>query len=197
MYLLPPRHHPGPGHRGHLPGRQCRHPTGRPARSTRRPRKAPPATFPSPPTVFTIRGDVQRGGCQRPLSIGGLLIGSDSSRTLHPGEEARCQQQTRIAPQVQVVARWSRPGSRPRRRGRRRYADPGYLDACEDDVSLAEVAGVVAGPSATPTDLGACWEHRIVVDAVAPARAGTGHSGTQFRSASRCADQLSVVQQRR
>jgi Plasmid pRiA4b ORF-3-like protein len=58
--------------------------------------------------------------------------------------------------------------------GRRRYADPGYLDACEDDdVPLAEVAGR-AGKVITYTyDLGACWEHRIVVDAVEPARAGT------------------------
>src|SRR5215203_2229211 len=58
--------------------------------------------------------------------------------------------------------------------GRRRYADPGYLDACEDDdVSLAEVAGRAGKVIGYIYDLGACWEHRIVVDAVAPARAGT------------------------
>jgi hypothetical protein len=57
--------------------------------------------------------------------------------------------------------------------GRRRYADPGYLDACEDDdVSLAEVAGRAGKVIGYTYDLGACWEHRIVVDAVAPARAG-------------------------
>ena len=58
--------------------------------------------------------------------------------------------------------------------GRRRYADPGYLDACEDDdVSLAEVAGRAGKVISYTYDLGACWEHRIVVDAVTPARAGT------------------------
>jgi hypothetical protein len=58
--------------------------------------------------------------------------------------------------------------------GRRRYADPGYLDACEDDdVPLAEVAGRAGKVISYTYDLGACWEHRIVVDAVAPARAGT------------------------
>ena len=57
--------------------------------------------------------------------------------------------------------------------GRRRYADPGYLDACEDDnVSLAEVAGRAGKVIGYTYDLGACWEHRIVVDAVEPARAG-------------------------
>jgi hypothetical protein len=43
-----------------------------------------------PTTVFTICG--MCGGLQRLASIGGLIIGSGSSRTLHPGEEARCQQ---------------------------------------------------------------------------------------------------------
>src|SRR5215204_2408013 len=58
--------------------------------------------------------------------------------------------------------------------GRRRYADPGYLDACEDDdVSLAEVAGRAGKVISYTYDLGACWEHRIVVDAVEPARART------------------------
>jgi hypothetical protein len=58
--------------------------------------------------------------------------------------------------------------------GRRRYADPGYLDACEDDdVSLAEVAGRAGKVIGYTYDLGACWEHRIVVDAVEPARART------------------------
>src|SRR5215218_8113004 len=58
--------------------------------------------------------------------------------------------------------------------GRRRYADPGYLDACEDDdVSLAEVAGRAGKVIGYIYDLGACWEHRIVVEAVEPARAGT------------------------
>jgi Plasmid pRiA4b ORF-3-like protein len=58
--------------------------------------------------------------------------------------------------------------------GRRRYADPGYLDACEDDdVPLAEVAGRAGKVISYTYDLGACWEHRIVVDAVTPARAGT------------------------
>jgi hypothetical protein len=58
--------------------------------------------------------------------------------------------------------------------GRRRYADPGYLDACEDDdVSLAEVAGRAGKVIGYTYDLGACWEHRIVVEAVEPARAGT------------------------
>src|ERR671910_1470033 len=59
--------------------------------------------------------------------------------------------------------------------GRRRYADPGYLDACEDDddVSLAQVAGRAGKVISYTYDLGACWEHRIVVDAVEPARAGT------------------------
>src|SRR5262245_42466693 len=58
--------------------------------------------------------------------------------------------------------------------GRRRYADPGYLEACEDDdVSLAEVAGRAGKVIGYTYDLGACWEHRIVVDAVARARAGT------------------------
>jgi len=57
--------------------------------------------------------------------------------------------------------------------GRRRYADPGYLDACADDeVSLAEVAGRAGKVIGYTYDLGACWEHRIVVDAVEPARAG-------------------------
>lgn len=57
--------------------------------------------------------------------------------------------------------------------GRRRYADPGYLDACEDDdVSLAEVAGRAGKVIGYTYDLGACWEHRIVVDAVEPALAG-------------------------
>lgn len=57
--------------------------------------------------------------------------------------------------------------------GRRRYADPGYLDACEDDdVRLAEVAGRAGKAISYTYDLGACWEHRIVVDAVQPARAG-------------------------
>ena len=51
--------------------------------------------------------------------------------------------------------------------GRRRYADPGYLDACEDDdVSLAEVAGRAGKVIGYTYDLGACWEHRIVVEAV-------------------------------
>jgi hypothetical protein len=59
--------------------------------------------------------------------------------------------------------------------GRRRYADPGYLDACEDDeVSLAEVAGRAGKVIGYTYDLGACWEHRIVVDAVEPARADAG-----------------------
>jgi hypothetical protein len=58
--------------------------------------------------------------------------------------------------------------------GRRRYADPGYLDACEDDdVPLAEVAGRAGKVISYTYDLGACWEHRIVVEAVEPARAGT------------------------
>jgi hypothetical protein len=58
--------------------------------------------------------------------------------------------------------------------GRRRYADPGYLDACEDDdVPLAEVAGRAGKVISYTYDLGACWEHRIVVDAVEPARAET------------------------
>src|SRR6266498_3267442 len=58
--------------------------------------------------------------------------------------------------------------------GRRRYADPGYLDACEDDdVPLAEVAGRAGKVIGYTYDLGACWEHRIVVEAVEPARAGT------------------------
>ncbi|HTE68084.1 MAG TPA: plasmid pRiA4b ORF-3 family protein [Actinomycetes bacterium] len=57
--------------------------------------------------------------------------------------------------------------------GRRRYADPGYLDGCEDDdVSLAEVAGRAGKVIGYTYDLGACWEHRIVVDAVEPALAG-------------------------
>jgi hypothetical protein len=57
--------------------------------------------------------------------------------------------------------------------GRRRYADPGYLDACEDDdVSLAEVAGRAGKVIGYTYDLGACWEHRIVVEAVEPALAG-------------------------
>src|SRR6266496_756869 len=57
--------------------------------------------------------------------------------------------------------------------GRRRYADPYYLEACEDDeVSLAEVAGRAGKVISYTYDLGACWEHRIVVDAVEPARAG-------------------------
>src|SRR6266540_4413759 len=57
--------------------------------------------------------------------------------------------------------------------GRRRYADPGYLDACEDDdVPLAEVAGRAGKVIGYTYDLGACWEHRIVVDAVEPARVG-------------------------
>jgi hypothetical protein len=60
--------------------------------------------------------------------------------------------------------------------GRRSYADPGYLDACDDDdVSLAEVAGRAGKVISYTYDLGACWEHRIVVDAVEPARAGTCH----------------------
>ena len=58
--------------------------------------------------------------------------------------------------------------------GRRRYADPSWLDACEDDdVSLAEVAGRAGKVISYTYDLGACWEHRIVVDAVAPALART------------------------
>jgi hypothetical protein len=58
--------------------------------------------------------------------------------------------------------------------GRRRYADPGYLDACEDDdVPLAEVVGRAGKVISYTYDLGACWEHRIVVEAVEPARAGT------------------------
>src|SRR6266498_3997660 len=57
--------------------------------------------------------------------------------------------------------------------GRRRYADPSWLDACEDDdVPLAEVAGRAGKVIGYTYDLGACWEHRIVVDAVEPARAG-------------------------
>jgi Plasmid pRiA4b ORF-3-like protein len=57
--------------------------------------------------------------------------------------------------------------------GRRRYADPGYLDAWEDDeVSLGEVAGRAGKVIGYTYDLGACWEHRIVVDAVQPALAG-------------------------
>jgi hypothetical protein len=57
--------------------------------------------------------------------------------------------------------------------GRRRYADPGYLDACEDDdVRLGEVAGRAGKVIGYTYDLGACWEHRIVVDAVEPARTG-------------------------
>src|SRR6266545_1263544 len=57
--------------------------------------------------------------------------------------------------------------------GRRTYADPDYLEACEDDeVSLAEVAGRVGKVIGYTYDLGACWEHRIVVDAVEPAGAG-------------------------
>jgi Plasmid pRiA4b ORF-3-like protein len=59
--------------------------------------------------------------------------------------------------------------------GRRSYADPGYLHACDDDVSLAEVAGRAGKVISYTYDLGACWEHRIVVDAVEPARAGTCH----------------------
>jgi pRiA4b ORF-3-like protein len=58
--------------------------------------------------------------------------------------------------------------------GRRRYADPYYLDACEDDdVPLAEVAGRAGKVISYTYDLGACWEHRIVVEAVEPALAGT------------------------
>jgi hypothetical protein len=58
--------------------------------------------------------------------------------------------------------------------GRRRYADPSWLDACEDDdVPLAEVAGRAGKVIGYTYDLGACWEHRIVVEAVEPARAGT------------------------
>ncbi len=57
--------------------------------------------------------------------------------------------------------------------GRRRYADPSWLDACEDDdVPLAEVAGRAGKVIGYTYDLGACWEHRIVVDAVEPAHAG-------------------------
>jgi len=53
--------------------------------------------------------------------------------------------------------------------GRRRYADPS-LDACEDDdVPLAEVASRPGKVIRYTYDLGACWEHHIVVDAVAPA----------------------------
>src|SRR5215218_5230410 len=58
--------------------------------------------------------------------------------------------------------------------GRRRYADPGYLDACEDDdVSLAEVAGRAGKGISYTYNLGECWEHRTLVDAAAPARART------------------------
>jgi pRiA4b ORF-3-like protein len=57
--------------------------------------------------------------------------------------------------------------------GRRRYADPYYLEACEDDeVSLGEVAGRAGKVIGYTYDLGARWEHRIVVDAVEPAFAG-------------------------
>src|SRR6266545_4598139 len=41
------------------------------------------------------------------------------------------------------------------------------------EVSLAEVAGRAGKVISYTYDLGACWEHRIVVDAVEPARAGT------------------------
>src|SRR6266536_3783865 len=58
--------------------------------------------------------------------------------------------------------------------GRRRYADPGYLDVCEDDdVPLGEVAGRAGEVIGYTYDLGAGWEHRVVVDAVEPARART------------------------
>lgn len=57
--------------------------------------------------------------------------------------------------------------------GRRRYGDPGYLDGCQDDdVRLGEVAGRAGKVIGYTYDLGACWEHRIVVDAVEPAPAG-------------------------
>jgi len=50
--------------------------------------------------------------------------------------------------------------------GRRRYADP-CLDGCEDDdVPLAEVASRPGKVISYTYDLGACWEHHIVVDAV-------------------------------
>ena len=59
--------------------------------------------------------------------------------------------------------------------GRRRYADPYYLDACEDDgVPLAEVAGRPGKVISYTYDLGACWEHHIVVDAVASTSPGIG-----------------------
>src|SRR6266511_1851499 len=57
--------------------------------------------------------------------------------------------------------------------GRRRYADPGYLDACEDEeVSLADVDGRAVKVIGYTYALVACWEHRIVVDAVEPASVG-------------------------
>src|SRR6266508_3840167 len=57
--------------------------------------------------------------------------------------------------------------------GRRRYADPYYLEACEDDVvSLGDGAGRAGKVIVYTYDLGACCERRIVVYAVESARAG-------------------------
>jgi hypothetical protein len=56
--------------------------------------------------------------------------------------------------------------------GRHRYGDP-YLDDCRDDgVALAVVAGRVGKVITHTYDLGACREHRVVVDAVDAAAAG-------------------------
>jgi hypothetical protein len=56
--------------------------------------------------------------------------------------------------------------------GRHRYGDP-YLDDCRDDgVALAVVAGRVGKVITHTYDLGACREHRVVVDAVDAVAAG-------------------------
>jgi hypothetical protein len=50
--------------------------------------------------------------------------------------------------------------------GRHRYGDPYLDDWRDDDVALAVVAGRAGKVITYSYDLGACWEHRIVVDAV-------------------------------
>jgi len=76
---------------------------------------------------------------------------------------------------IQLLFGWDRDHLYQFVIGRHRYGDPSLDDCRDDDVALAVVAGR-AGKVITYTyDLGACWEHRVVVDAVDTAVAGVGY----------------------
>src|SRR5262245_50937415 len=73
---------------------------------------------------------------------------------------------------IQVLFDWGGDHLHEFEIGRRRYGDPEFLEDCEDDaVRLDEVAGRAGKVIVYTYDLGECWEHRIVVDAVEPAPA--------------------------